>query len=121
MEHEEYIQLIEKYPQLTCEGFGVNMDYANGLSHEDYFALRRDELKGEPENFELCLDWLYKHPIEGKRNAHYWKDRVQFFHKPSHPGYFHIGRGVFILAALYFGLDVRKMRGSTDAWISVPE
>jgi hypothetical protein len=121
MEKNDFLETVEKYPQLTCEGYGVNMDYSNGLSHEDYFTLRRDELKGHLENFELCLDWLDKHPIEGKRNAHYWKDRVQDAYKPEHHNYFHIPRGVFVLAALYKGYRVTRMQGSTDAWISVPE
>jgi hypothetical protein len=45
---------------------------------------------------------------------------VQDTYKPAHPGYFHIPRGVFILAALYKGYRVTRMRGSMDAWISVP-
>lgn len=118
MKQANYLKLIEKHPEITSEGLGVNMDYANGLSQEDYFALRRDELKVQLDKFELCLDWLEQHPIEGKRNAHYWKDRIQQEYQPEHSGYFHIPRGTFILAALYEGLSVEKMTGSTDAWIS---
>lgn len=113
MNQQEYLELIEKHPNLTTEGFGAT---------EGNFALRRNELKGQLENFELCVEWLDKNPhLEGRRNAHYWKDRVQDDYKPSHPGYFHIPRGVFILASLYRGLTAENMTGSTDAWISVTE
>lgn len=118
MKNTEYLELIEKYPHLTSDGFGVNMDYANGLSRE-IFAQEREDLKRQLKNFELCLDWLEKNPhLAGKWNAHYWKDQVQDAYKPSHPGYFHIPRGVFILAALFRGYKVTKIECSTDAWVS---
>jgi|WetSurMetagenome_2_1015567.scaffolds.fasta_scaffold18861_2 hypothetical protein len=120
MKNDEYLELIENHPQLTSEGFGVNMDYANGLSKREYFAQEREGLKRQLANFELCLEWLEKNPqLEGKWNAHYWKDRVQDAYKPDHPEYFYIPRGVFILAALYRAYKVTRMRRSTDAWIKV--
>jgi hypothetical protein len=118
MKKDEFLEILEKYPNLTSEGFGVNMEYSDGFSRKGYFALRRDELKRQLENFELCVDWLDKNPhLEGKRNAHYWKDRVQDAYRRSYPGYFHIPRGVFILAALCRGYEVTRMRGGTDAWV----
>ena len=61
------------------------------------------------------------HPIEREpqRSAHYYKDLVQDAYKAEHSGYFHIDRGVFILAAIHYGLDVEKYKGDPDAWISV--
>ena len=121
MNTDEYLELIEKYPNLTSEGFGVNMDNANGLSRQAYFSQEREDLKGQLARFELCVEWLEDYPICEGWNAHYWKDQVQFYYKPDHPGYFHIPRGAFILAALYRGIPVTKMHGSTDAWIGGSE
>jgi hypothetical protein len=60
------------------DGFGVNMENANGLSRQAYFAQEREDLKGQLDNFELCLRWLDENShLDGKWNAHYWKDRVQ--------------------------------------------
>jgi len=118
MKKNEFLEIVEKYPNLTSWGFGVNMENANGLSRQAYFAKEREELKGQLASFELCLEWLEENPrLEGRQNAHYWKDRVQDDYKPVHLGYFHIPRGVFILAALYWGYEVTRMQGSTDAWI----
>jgi hypothetical protein len=122
MKINEYLQLIKKYPNLTAHGFGVNMENANGLSRQAFFAMEREELKRQLANFRLCLEWLAENPlVEGGRNAHYWKDRVQDDYKPVHPIYFHIPRGVFILAALYRGYKVTRLRGSSDAWIGKRE
>ena len=68
----------------------------------------REDLKGQREKFELCLRWLDENPnLEGKRRAHYLKDRVQNELSPHS----HIPRGVFILAALYRGYRGHKNEG----------
>lgn len=120
MNHQEYQALCSQHPTLTSEGFGVNMEYAEGLSREEYLAVRRRELEEAFQEFSYCVDWLQTHDIEGKWNAHYWKDQVQSEFHPKDGSYFHIPRGVFILAALSRGFKVRKIPESTDAWISNP-
>jgi hypothetical protein len=98
------------------------MDYANGMSKREFFAQEREGLRRQLANFGLCLEWLEKNPhLDGKWNAHYWKDRVQDAYKAAHPGYFHIPRGVFILVALHRGYEVTRIRGSADAWIGQRE
>ena len=73
---------------------------------------------GAVREFELCSMWLHMNVIENGLNAHYWKDQVQRDCRPPEAMYFHIPRGVFILAALHSGLEVRQMDESMDAWIS---
>ena len=98
------------------------MDWAEGLSREEYFAKEREDLKGQQGNFERCLAWLDEHPhIEGKRSAHALKDEIQFNYRLDVYGHHHIPRGVFILAALYRGYKVTKMEGSSNAWIEERE
>jgi hypothetical protein len=118
MNNEQYQALCNQHTALTSEGFGVNMKYAEGLSREEYLAVRRRELQEALEEFNLCVTWLQRNDIEGKWNAHYWKDQVQRDCRPPEAMYFHIPRGAFILAALSRGLEVRQMDESTDAWIS---
>lgn len=117
MKHDEFEKLIEKYLELTTWGFGVNMEYSEGLSRPEYLTREHEKLKEQLRNFELCVEWLGDYPICEGWNAHYWKDQVQSHYKPDHPGYFHIARGVFILAALHQGYEAEKMAGSTDAWV----
>lgn len=97
------------------------MEHAEGRSRGEYFAIRRRELEEAFQEFSYCVDWLQTHDIDGKRSAHYLKDRVQTDCRPPHTLYFYIPRGAFILAALHSGLTVRKMDGSADAWISDPD
>jgi len=84
MKRDEFEKLIEKYPELTTWGYGVNVQYAEGQSRSEYHAQEHEGLKTQLENFELCLEWLDKNPrLEGRRNAHYWKDRVQSEMRPE--------------------------------------
>lgn len=119
MTNQQYQALCSQHPTLTSEGFGVDMKYADGRPHQEYFRERRRELEQAFQEFSQCLQWLQRNTIEGKWNAHYWKDQVQRDCRPPDAEYFHIPRGVFILAALYSGFKVRPMDESTDAWISV--
>jgi hypothetical protein len=113
MNYTEYLELIEKYRRITAEGMGVNVPYTTGRA--------RQELKESFAEFQLCLKWLDEHHISAGYSAHYWKDQVQNAYKQENPGYFHISRGVFILAALHHGIPARKIKGSTDAWIGKRE
>jgi hypothetical protein len=94
------------------------VEYSGTTPEKDYHALKREELKDHFREFQISLEWLKKNALpSGKCGAHYYREQVQFACKPAHPGYFHIPRGVFILAALQKGYWVRKMKGSSDAWI----
>lgn len=120
MTNHEYQALCSQYPALTSEGFGVDMTYAGGKTQQKLFEARRRELMGAVREYNLCSMWLHMNTIENGQNAHYWKDQVQSEFHPKDGSYFHIPRGVFILAALSRGFKVRKIPESTDAWISNP-
>jgi hypothetical protein len=113
MNYTEYLELIEKYPNVTSEGIGVNVPYTTGRA--------RQELKESFAEFQLCLKWLDEHHISAGYSAQHWKGQVQNAYKQENPGYFHISRGVFILAALLKGIPARKIKGSRDAWIGKRE
>ncbi len=84
MTNQEYQALCSKYPDLTFEGFGVNMEHAEGKTYQEYFAMRRRELEEAFQEFSYCLEWLQTHDIDGKQSAHHLKDKVQFTCVPPH-------------------------------------
>jgi hypothetical protein len=104
MTHENFDKLLERYPEITSEGFGTPIAL---------FELRRQELREAYTEWLLCVQWLLEHELEGEDTAESLKDRVRIESKLDHP----IPRGSFILAALYLGCVVETIQGSTDALI----
>jgi hypothetical protein len=118
MNHEEYLELIKENPRITLSGFRIGRRgcpkgiflIANTL--EDEMLQRCYPLFGR------CCDYLQSRN-RLTRGLHLSDLNMSFenwlwqppFARPEIP------LGVVVLAAIYVGYDVRKVRGSTDARI----
>ena len=115
MKKDEFLELIEKHPNLTVEGFGVEMKYRPGRTEESVFAECRQQLKDLYKEFLLCSEYLEAHPDwkEGI-NSHHLKDFVQDWAHTEHQWRTYIPQGAMILAACYAGLTVLKCESRVD-------
>lgn len=116
MNQEEYLEFIEKHPKITTHGFGVDADPHTKISYEELFKEKREELKDSFQEFQYCCDWINLNPnFDGKVHAYHWKHRVQEWLEANEMRPSYIAQGVFILAAMYLGYKVRKMKNDTCA------
>ena len=124
MNNSEFLELIEKHPNLTVEGFGVSMsnelrkssyEKRPSRSEESVFAESRQQLKDLYKEFLLCSEYLETHPDwkEGI-NSHHLKDLVQDWAHTEHLWRTYIPQGAMILAAHYAGLTVHKCGSRVD-------
>lgn len=117
MNKEEYLQLIEKYPNLTAHGFGVQVDPRSGLSYVETFEIEREELKGSYMAFCYAWDWFQcQEHIRPRRAACFWKVDIEndLSRDNTHT---YMLQGAVILVALYLGYEVHRIRGSVGARI----
>jgi hypothetical protein len=121
MKMNEYLQLIEKYPNLTAHGYGVKVDPRSGLTYEETFEIERGTLKRSYDAFCYAWDWFQcQEYVRPRRAACHWKvdiendltDRKINVYMPQ---------GAVILAALYLGYKVQRIRGSVGARIGKRE
>ncbi len=45
MKYEDYTKLIEKHPEITSTGFGIEYNENSGLTVQEYWDLKRQELR----------------------------------------------------------------------------
>jgi len=115
MNNNEYLELIEKYPELTTHGFGVETQYEE-LPYDELFEVKRQELKDAYQEFLYCCKWIEANPdFDGKRIAYHWKHEVENWLQKDHIKPDYIGQGVFILAAIHMGYPIRRSPQSTGA------
>jgi hypothetical protein len=77
-----------------------------------------NELLKSHQEFELCCQWIQDNPdLEGKRNAYHWKHSVENWLRPNNIKPDYISQGVFILAAIYMGYKIHRIKKSTGARI----
>ena len=121
MNVEEYLELIEKYPNLTAHGFGTEVNPRSGLSYEETFEKERKDLKKSFNAFCYAWDWFQcQAEVRPGRAACFWKvdiendltDRKINIYMPQ---------GAVILAALYLGYKVHRIRESVGGRIGKRE
>jgi hypothetical protein len=115
MNNEEYLELVEKHPCLTNQGFGV--DPVNGES----FEAAREELKKSYRAF--CYAWDFfqcQEEVRPGRAACHWKVDIEN-DLTAQKIDIYMPQGAVILAALYLGYKVRRIRGSVGGRIGKRE
>ena len=125
MANEQYIEMIEKYPNLTIEGFGIEVQQGTKLTHQELWDQKRQELKDAHQEFEYCCQWIGDfYDLVPRNGAYHLKHQVEKWlqQKQLKPDY--IAEGVFILAAVHSGYRIRRVKHSTGArignWVGVP-
>ena len=121
MNNEEYLELIGKYPNLTAHGFGVQVDPRSGLSYDETFDIEREALKKSYDAFSYAWDWFQcQECVRPRRAACHWKVDIEndlTYRKIN----IYMPQGAVILAALYLGYKVHRIRGSVGARIGKRE
>jgi hypothetical protein len=109
MTNDEYLQLIEKIPDLTAHGYGVQRDPHLGSTYSETFDNMRQELKQSYEAFLACVAWIHGHPdFERGWSSYALKHEVEnWVEKVGKRLY--IPQGAFIISALYTGLPLKRI------------
>ena len=118
MNHEEYLELINKNPRILLRGFRVGRRVCPKDVHMAVGEFSLEKLRQGYPIFEKCCDYLrwrnrltkglYLSDLNMSFENWLWNPP---FARPEIP------LGFAILAAIYVGYDVRQVRGSTDARI----
>jgi hypothetical protein len=121
MKIDEYLQLIEKYPDLTAHGFGVEVYPQSGLTYEETFENEREALKNSYMAFCYAWDWFQcQEYVRPNRAACHWKVDIEndLGNREIHV---YMPQGAVMLAALYLGYKVHPIRGSVGGRIGKRE
>lgn len=121
MNEQEYLELIEKYPNLTAHGFGVQVDPESGLTYEETFEIERENLKKSYRAF--CYAWDFfqcQEYVRPKRAACHWKVDIENDLTDQKINIY-MPQGAVILAALYLRYKVHRIRGSVGGRIGKRE
>jgi hypothetical protein len=117
MNNEEYLELIEKYPNLTAHGFGVEVNPRSGLTYKETFEIEREGLKKSYMAFCYAWDWFQSQEyIRPRRAACHWKVDIENDLTDQKINVY-MPQGAVVLAALYLGYKVHRIRGSVGARI----
>ncbi len=118
MEETEYLALVEKYPALTWNGFGIQIVPDEHLTDSETYLMRRGQLRQCHAEFEYCCQWITDNPeLPGKLSSYNWKHRVENWLRGNKMQPDYIPAGVFTLAAIYMGYRVHRKRNSYHARI----
>ena len=117
MNNQEYLHLIEKYPNLTTHGFGVEIDRTSGMSYRATFDEAREELNQFYPGFEEACSWLAAQgTVNPGRAVCFWKGDLEN-HLSLMNKKIRVPRGVVMLAAIYLGYNLRRFYNSCGAKI----
>jgi len=121
MTDDRYLKLIEKYPELTADGFGIEFDKDLNMGYGEQFAMRRQALIDAKDAFIACWDWIESYLLLEKYEATYaLKHRVEHWLRDKGKDMY-VPQGAFILAAYFLGMEVERIAGSTNAMARRPK
>lgn len=120
MTRNEYLSLIDEYPDLLVNGFGVPQ--AGNLSPSAFreaWLREREALKEAQKEFAYCCAYLMEHPeLKGRRTSFHWKHVVEEWLRRKKITPDSVPEGVFLLAAYHMGYHVERIFGSRGAVIA---
>ncbi len=118
MTNEQYLNLIEKHPEVTSNGFGIEYNENSGLTVEECWEIKRQELKNAHREFEYCCQAIAEFPhYISKHSAYHLKHCVEEWLRREYSKDVYIPQGVFMLAAIYMGYNVRRIARTINARI----
>jgi hypothetical protein len=108
MKKDEFLEILEKYPDLTAIGFLGKVNPYTRISHEELYITTREELRQSYDEFQACVDWIEHHPKYPRYYADLqWADEVQkWLADRGRP--MHIRVGAVVLAADYKGFFIKR-------------
>jgi hypothetical protein len=109
MKREEFLEIIEKHPDITAHGYGIQRDPYLGSTHRETFDRMREELEQSYQAFLACLEWIVEHPdFERGWSTYALKHEVEnWLERQGKRRY--VPQGAFILAAIHQGLQMRRI------------
>ena len=109
MTNTEYNDLLEKHPNLTAHGYGIQLDPKLGSNYSQIFNNMRQELRESLQAFNSCVTWIDAHPFyERGWSSYTLKHEVENWIREQ-GGRIYIPHGAFILAAIVRGLRLERI------------
>ncbi len=105
-----YMKLVNQHPLITATGYGLDEDYIDGtLDYDQKFDYERGYLYTLKPQFDHCIAYLDAHQkLDLDRTTYYHKHEVERWLT----GKDYIPQGVFIIAALSKGYQIKKIDGN---------
>lgn len=110
MTNDDYIKLIEKYPNLTAHGFGIEVERGSKYTVPESWDQMRQELINAHKEFEYCSQWIGDfYDLVPGNSAYHLKHVVEKWLDEKHMKPDYIPQGAFILAALHERLQMKRI------------
>ena len=117
MTKEEFSEIIERNPELTTHGYGIQRDPYLGSTYRETFDNMREELKKSYEAFLACLAWIDENPdFERGWSSYALKHEVENWTE-RHGKRLYVPQGGFIIACLFRGLPLKRIPNDLGVFV----
>lgn len=113
----EFLEIVEKHPELTAHGYGVQRDPHLGSTYRQTFDNMRQELRDSYDAFLGCLEWIDEHPdFESGWSSYTLKHEVENWTETQGRRVY-VPQGASIAAAINKGLLTRRTQDDLGVFV----